>query len=179
MSDTSTNPGRQGMHYNNRLWLAELKATHPDWFTGGRVLELGSGGADPVIRELFNNPEEYVGVDIVEGPNVDVVADAATVDFGNTRFDTVMCFSLLEHAPNWRDCLTNAVDLMKQGSVMVGCHGAEGNQHHGPEPWAIVTEQDFLDHVRTLDVDIEESFFEEARYGPDCTGAYDWILWKR
>jgi len=166
------------MHYNNRLWLKELKDTHPDWFIGTRVLELGSGGAEPVIREMFTEPQIYYGVDIVNGPNVDFVADAATVDFGKTRFDVVMCFSLLEHAPNWRECLENAVKFMEPGSVMVGCHGAEGNQHHGPEPWAIVKEQDFLDHVRTLDVVIEDNFFEEGRYGPDCTGAYDWILRK-
>jgi hypothetical protein len=167
------------MHYNNRLWLSELKRDNPEWFNGTRVLELGSGGAEPFIRELFVNPTEYVGVDIVPGPTVDVVADAATVDFGISRFMPVMCFSLLEHAPNWRECLTNGTKYVEQGGVMVGCHGAEGNQHHGPEPWKIVPEQDFKEHVKTLDVDIVEAFFEEARYGPDCTGAYDWILRKR
>lgn len=164
------------MHYNNRLWLAELKAAHPEWFAGRRVLELGSGGADPEIREMFFDPEIYYGVDIVEGPNVDFVADAATVNFGKTRFDVVICFSLLEHAGNWREIMENAKKFMKRGGVMVGCHGAEGNLHHGPEPWKIVPEGEFLAHVMALGFDIEDAFFEEQRYGPDCAGAYDWIL---
>ncbi|RPI69997.1 MAG: hypothetical protein EHM43_00125, partial [Ignavibacteriae bacterium] len=63
------------MHANNRMWLRDIKNEHPQWFEDARVLEIGAAGADPFIRELFDT-EEYVGIDIVPGPNVDVVADA-------------------------------------------------------------------------------------------------------
>jgi SAM-dependent methyltransferase len=166
------------MHDNNRRWLADLTREHPAWFTGGSILELGSAGADPEIRNLFTNTANYVGVDLVDGPNVDVVGNAATVDFGKTRFDVVICFSMLEHDENWRESLGNAEKFLKQGGVMIGCHGAEGNLHHGPEPWRPVWEQDFLDQVDHLYLQVVEAFFEEERYGPDCAGAYDWILRK-
>jgi len=166
------------MHYNNRQWLLGLKRDHPDWFTGGQILELGSGGAEPFIRELFDDPEIYVGVDIVEGPNVDVVVNAGDMDFGKTRFSLTICFSMLEHDPEWRKSLTNAKKFMKSGSRMIGCHGAEGNQHHGPEPWKIVPHEEFIFFVEEIGFHIEDAFFEEEIYGPDCTGAFDWILRK-
>lgn len=49
-------------------------------------------------RELFPD-SQYVGVDMVEGPNVDVIADAYHLDkrFAPGRFDAALCLHLLEH----------------------------------------------------------------------------------
>jgi SAM-dependent methyltransferase len=65
-----------------------------------RVVDLGSreqknrSGA----RDLFPD-SQFVGVDIRDGLNVDVIADAYHLDkrFAPGRFDAVLCLHLLEH----------------------------------------------------------------------------------
>jgi SAM-dependent methyltransferase len=65
-----------------------------------RVIDIGSreqkdrSGA----RDLFPL-SQYLGVDIKDGPNVDVVADAYNLDhrFHPGRFDAALCLHLLEH----------------------------------------------------------------------------------
>ncbi len=66
----------------------------------GHLLEVGSRARSGIVRRGMTPPGwDYTGLDIVEGPNVDVVGDAhslATV-FAGRRFDAVMSFSVLEH----------------------------------------------------------------------------------
>jgi hypothetical protein len=70
----------------------------------GPILEVGSHdyGSTPDFRALFPNLP-YVGVDAIAGAGVDVVLDLtddfAAIDarLGGRRFNTVLCFSVLEH----------------------------------------------------------------------------------
>lgn len=71
----------------------------------GPFLEVGSKnyGSTQDLRALFANKGEYIGVDMEDGPGVDVVLDL-TEDFEQTdvklcgqRFGTIFCLSVLEH----------------------------------------------------------------------------------
>ena len=53
------------------------------------VLEIGSYDVNGSIRSLFDT-EHYVGVDLVAGPGVDVVADGQSVDYPDATFDVVL-----------------------------------------------------------------------------------------
>ena len=53
------------------------------------ILEIGSYDVNGTIRNLFAS-ENYVGVDLVEGPGVDVVAGGQSVDFDDSSFDLVL-----------------------------------------------------------------------------------------
>lgn len=64
------------------------------------VLEFGSRNINGTVRTLFEDAEEYVGVDPVDGPDVDIVGDGATVDVGHGKFDLVVCTEVLEHVPD-------------------------------------------------------------------------------
>jgi hypothetical protein len=68
--------------------------------SGGSLLEVGSRARSAVTRRDFV-PESwsYQGIDIIAGPNVDVVGDAHELSsiFPQQRFDAVMAFSVLEH----------------------------------------------------------------------------------
>lgn len=70
----------------------------------GPILEIGSRdyGNTPDYRTIFPG-EEYLGADLSAGEGVDLVFDASA-DFekiitvvGNKRFNTIICFSVLEH----------------------------------------------------------------------------------
>lgn len=166
------------MHENNRRWLIDLKKAYPTHFNNAVVLELGSGyGQGGPIREQFTDCR-YVGVDIVGGFGVDVVSAAKDTVFSEGEFDTLLCLSMFEHDPEWKESISHNIPWVKKGGLIIMCWGAEGNLHHGPEPWAIVPEKEALDYLKTLPIVILDSFFEEDRYGKDCAGAYDLIARK-
>ena len=74
----------------------ELVKGKPD----GRALEIGSRARSGISRRgLFPETIEYVGLDIMEGENVDVVGDAHELSklFPQEHFDFVLTLSTFEH----------------------------------------------------------------------------------
>jgi SAM-dependent methyltransferase len=82
------------------------------------------------VRPLFA-AAEYVGVDIVAGPNVDVVADAATWEPEPFwRADTVVCCETLEHTPEAQTICNNAHRLLIPGGVFIVTTAGIGRAPH-------------------------------------------------
>lgn len=75
--------------------VTDFVGRHAD--TTGRVLELGSRNINGSVRPLFVDAVDYVGVDPVDGPDVDIVGDGATIELGYGSFDVVVCTEVLEH----------------------------------------------------------------------------------
>jgi methyltransferase family protein len=104
------------------------------------VIELGSrtvAGNWPYsgpVRPLFDRAREYTGVDIAAGPNVDIVADAATPVtrwWGNLYpVDTVVCCETLEHTPEAQKICANARRLLVKGGVFLVTTAADGRAPH-------------------------------------------------
>ena len=91
----------------------------------GSVIELGSrtvAGPWPYsgpVRHLFPGAD-YVGVDSVAGPNVDVVSNMATWQPNPFRpVDTVVCTETLEHTPEAGQMCGNAWQLLGPGGVFI------------------------------------------------------------
>jgi len=66
----------------------------------GRLLEVGSRARSGIIRrDIAPAGWDYSGLDVLAGPNVDVVGDAHRVSslYPASHFDAVMSFSVLEH----------------------------------------------------------------------------------
>lgn len=107
-----------------------VKACRPE--SPGAVLEIGSRNINGEVRQLFGAATKYVGLDIVDGPGVDVVADASTFDPGR-RFNTVVCCEVLEHAPVWREIIANIGRLLLPGGSMILTCAGPGRKPHGAE----------------------------------------------
>lgn len=102
---------------------------------GKRVIEVGAcdvnGSARPLIESY--NPQEYIGVDIIQGPGVDIICSAENLvsEFGEQSFDIVISTELLEHVRDWRlvthniksICKTNGIILLTTRSYGFGYHG--------------------------------------------------------
>jgi SAM-dependent methyltransferase len=68
--------------------------------SSGALLEVGSRARSGVVRRDFTpRGWQYKGLDVVAGPNVDIVGDAHELSrfFPEERFDAIMAFSVLEH----------------------------------------------------------------------------------
>ena len=87
----------------------------------GPYLEVGSRdyGTTQDLRSLFSDGDNYLGVDAVAGPGVDLVVDltdhAERVDLrlDGKRFGTIFCLSVLEHCEQPFRMAENLTRLLK------------------------------------------------------------------
>jgi len=97
---------------NQRLYLERLMPS-----VDGPILEIGSKdyGSTQDFREVYAG-REYVGVDLAEGPGVDLVLDltAGIGPLAQGRFDLVICCSVLEHTPRPWEMAANIARLVRQ-----------------------------------------------------------------
>ena len=84
------------------------------------VLEVGSRNVNGTVRPLFPQAG-YLGIDLVDGPGVDLVADILKVgDRFNAQFSTVVCCETLEHVKEpWAAIDTMALALRPGGLLIV------------------------------------------------------------
>lgn len=102
---------------------------------GRRVIDVGAcdfnGSIAPILHSW--NPKEYIGVDIIDGPGVDVVcsADDLVEKFGEESFDIVVCFEMLEHTQDWRRSINNMKQICKPGGTLLVTTRSFGFPCHG------------------------------------------------
>ena len=108
--------------YNQLLWIRENRN-----LVKGPILEVGSKFYDPSTsidyRSIFPS-FEYLGMDLESGKNVDVVCDL-TQDFDDfpevlqsTKYQTVICCSVMEHVKDIYKAANNISHLVKKGGVL-------------------------------------------------------------
>lgn len=92
----------------------------------GRVLELGSRNRSGIVRkDLVSDHLEYVGLDILDGENVDVVGDAHELSriFPPESFNAVFATSVFEHLMMpWKVVIELNRVLKQEGLVMLTSH---------------------------------------------------------
>lgn len=94
------------------------------------VVELGSRDLGMPVRPLFG-AAEYIGVDLVAGRGVDVVADAASYD-PEWPPDLVVCCETLEHAERpWVIVANTHRMLAVGGTLIVTCACSRRAPHSG------------------------------------------------
>lgn len=94
----------------------------------GSVLEFGSRDTNGTVRSLFN-ADTYTGVDLHDGPSVDVIADAST--YRNDPVDVVVSTELLEHAPNPDQIIRSAYANLHAGGCLIVTAAGLGRSPHG------------------------------------------------
>jgi SAM-dependent methyltransferase len=103
---------------------------------GVRILEIGSREVTGIsdARKRFSNAE-YVGFDILAGPNVDVVGDAHKLSqyFDGQSFDIIYSVAVFEHFAMPWVVATEIAKLLKPGGlVLVKTHLSFGSHER---PW--------------------------------------------
>lgn len=94
-----------------------------------RVLEIGSRDRSNIVRRGLFAGKQYTGLDIVKGPNVDVVGDAHALSeyFEPESFDAIYSIATFEHlAMPWRVALEINKVLRTGGVAYFDTHQALG-----------------------------------------------------
>lgn len=112
------------MHPEARRWV-EVQAIRYGPFHS--VLEVGSRYINGGVRDLFNG--NYLGVDIAEGPGVDVVADAADW-LPNGKYSLVVCCEVLEHAEEWPRIVERCLSVLAPSGWFMFTMAGEGRAPH-------------------------------------------------
>lgn len=104
---------------------------HVPVYTDGKlVIELGSRNVNGTVRDLFTGAN-YLGIDILAGDGVDVIADAATFATMH-QADVVVSTEMLEHTglALAADIMANMADLVKPGgALIITCAGPNRQPH--------------------------------------------------
>lgn len=117
------------MHPEALAWVAKYATTDPVTILdiGGRDVT-GPWGGSP--RYLFPGATVYRVLDIAAGPDVDVVADAATWEPDRT-YDVVLAVELFEHAPRWPAICATAYAALTPGGLLIATMAGPGRPPHG------------------------------------------------
>jgi hypothetical protein len=117
------------------------------------VLEYGGRDINGSVRELFDT-DKYTSIDMVDGPGVDMVADAATYKPGpDGRPDTIVCCEVLEHTDKWRDIIKNASESLPAGGIFIlTCATYPRAPHSAVDGGALQTEE-YYENIDPSDLD--------------------------
>ena len=115
-------------HPNQMSFVQSVRGCFPDSFTNKKVLEIGSLNINGSVRQFFNNCE-YLGVDIGEGKDVDMVCKGHELPFFDPTFDTVISCECLEHDIDWIKTFDKMCELSKDLVIMT-C-ATVGRPKHG------------------------------------------------
>lgn len=125
-----------------------MKSSLPKRYSS--VLEIGSLDINGGVRDLLSPEADYLGVDLQEGPGVDLVADGAQYHHPGGA-DVVLCLEVLEHCKSWPDLIRAAwINLSRGGRFIVTCatlhrspHSARHERGIEPDEWyANISEDD-------------------------------------
>jgi SAM-dependent methyltransferase len=124
------------MHGSVLDWVSEslaVRKTFVSKSTGVNVLEVGSLDINGSVRFLFNDlisdGGSFFGIDVQEGPGVDLVADASVYK-SEKQYDIVVCAEVFEHTAVWPKIVKNAYSLLTPGGMFIATMAGEGRAPH-------------------------------------------------
>lgn len=119
------------MHPSSREAMTRFRETLPD---KGRVLDVGALDINGSYRYLFNS-WDYVGLDIVDGPNVDYTPREpyAWASLKDGSFDVVISGQTFEHIEDPEKTMAEIERVLKAGGTACIIGPTTGGSHN--EPW--------------------------------------------
>ncbi len=105
-------------HPEQFAFFKAVAETNPVLVDEGRIIEIGSYDVNGSVRTLFGASSEYVGVDLDEGPGVDLVAFGHEVDHPDRAYDLALSGECFEHDPHWVATFTNMARMTRPGGLV-------------------------------------------------------------
>lgn len=160
-------------HFEQHYFVNRVKQLHPDFFKDKIVLECGSLNINGTVRTFFDNCT-YIGLDVGEGSDVDVVSLAHEYNMPDGTFDTILSCEMFEHDPHWNKSFENMIRLCKSNGLIFFTCATIGRKEHGtffnrPEDSPLtfnigwdhyknLTEQDFREYFNFDELFVEYEF---------------------
>jgi len=119
------------MAYTEQLdYVENVKKKMPEYFRNQKVLEVGSLNINGSVRPFFQDCD-YLGIDVGEGPDVDLVCSGHEFIAPEGTYDVVTSNECFEHNPFWVETLKNMIFLCKKGGLVIVTCTSDNFPEHG------------------------------------------------
>ncbi len=117
-------------HKEQKDYLDRVKKEHPKAFKNIKVLDIGSFDVNGNEAPWFDDCE-FIGLDLLPGPGVDVACPANEYDAPDETFDTIISCECWEHNPFYKESILNAIRMLKSGGYFIWSCATTGRPVHG------------------------------------------------
>lgn len=159
--------------------LEHMKINIGKYLKPCKILDVGSLNVKKkgCYREILPKEFEYVGIDLVPGPNVDIVLkDPHVFPFSDCYFDAVISGQCFEHASNPFSLIKECSRVLIPGGYFIGAAPSKWPIHSRPDRWRILPDgwRSLFEHAGLVEIDIyinshEVSLNQVERF-QDCWG---------
>jgi len=150
-------------HPHEMAFVENIQRNLPGYFSGRRVLEVGSLNISGSVRRYFTECD-YTGIDVGPGRDVDQVVRGEDCGDPAGHYDVVIACEMMEHNENWQTTWLNMLRLLHPAGLLIMTCASYGRRQHGTptaEPIASpLTVSQGRSHYRNLS---EEDFQELVR----------------
>lgn len=173
-------------HQEQRNFIQKTKDHFPECFIGVSVLEVGSLNINGTVRDFFVASDVYLGIDLMDGKDVNLVCPGNEYPGESDSIDTVISTECFEHDKYWMDTYQNMYRIAKHGGMVIFTCASDGRHEHGTtrtspqdspattDYYMNLTKQDFLDRFS-----IDEMFMKYLfEYNPVTCDLYFWGIKK-
>ncbi len=137
-------------------WEFLVGALAPYVGTNGRVVEFGAADLGQGSPRCLFPFAQYTAIDLVAGPGVDVVTDAADwepdIAYPPGPYDVAISAEMFEHAERWREVLKTARKALKYAGVFVVTCAGPGRRPHSAAGNEIVPDGEYYGNVGWADL---------------------------
>lgn len=161
-------------HPQQQNFVKSLHNLMPHYFNNKKVLEVGSLNINGTIRIYFKDCD-YTGIDVGEGPCVDIVCAGQDLDHPDSTYDTVASTECFEHNPYWAETFANMIRMCKRDGLVFMTCATTGRGEHGTSrtnPKDSPLSQVIWDYYKNL---TEEDFREKFNLN-EIFGFYNFIV---
>ena len=95
-----------------------------------KVIEIGSYDVNGSIRKLLPS-QYYTGVDLIQGPGVDLVSEGGAVDHPDNTYHLSISCECFEHNPQWSQTFHNMWRMTQPGGGVLFTCATTGRPEHG------------------------------------------------
>jgi SAM-dependent methyltransferase len=117
-------------HYQQLSFVSMLTNGLAKNYSGKKILEIGSYDVSGSVRSYFPG-SDYTGLDLAEGPGVDIVCGGSDFDDPSEKYDLTISCECFEHNPFWFETFLNMHRLTKKGGVLIFTCASKGRLEHG------------------------------------------------
>jgi SAM-dependent methyltransferase len=119
-------------HQAQQAFCQRVRDRFPESFRRKWILDVGSLNINGDNRYLFEECV-YVGIDVGNGPNVDIVSPLHKWAAPEDSFDTIISTECFEHDRHYPETLKAIVSLLKSGGLFLFTCASGDRKEHGTE----------------------------------------------
>ena len=168
------------MHVEAKAFMDYCQKHFPKFYSGTRVLDVGSGDLNGNNRYLFDSTCEYNGNDVHAGPNVTIVSKTSELAFPDDYFDIIVSTECFEHDADYANSMQKILKMLKPGGLFPFTCASIARPEHGTrkcDPNASIAGrvkmEGWIDYYRNLTIrDVDDCIFISDNFS-DYTSYYN------